>query len=111
MLSDIASLAAAEHWGPDYRVLGQYISSNFYRAAVQGRLLVKTFSSSSSSSSDKGGVAGGSSESGVKQQLLLFNTGLATEAGQHVLMLFLSNAWQQQQQHPDGASQGDEQDR
>jgi hypothetical protein len=80
MLAGVASLAAAEYWGPGFSILAEYLSSNFYRAAVQGRLLVKDLDSSSSSSSSGGG-----------QQVLLFNTGLLTEAGQHVLMMFLQN--------------------
>lgn len=86
MLSEVARLAGPEHWGPGFSTLGQYLSSNFFRAAVQGRLLVKPLNSSSVGDED---AAEGE---GQQQQLLLFNTGLMTEAGQHVLMLFVHNS-------------------
>jgi hypothetical protein len=105
MLSEVARLAGSEHWGPGFSSLGQYLSSNFYRAAVQGRLLVKTLNSSSSSDADEECVVEGEQQQQQKLLLLLFNTGLVTEAGQHVLMLFVHNSkhdYYQQQQEEEG---------
>jgi hypothetical protein len=118
MLSAVAAAAdTAEFWGAAMQALQDYLVQNFLQAAVQGRLFIRpgvaaaTSSSSIGSSSIRPGSGGASSsrlplfgaagalmalreqreqeaQKEAQRATLLFNTGLVTAAGQHVLMLF-----------------------
>lgn len=103
LLVDVCRAAAAEHWGRDLNILQHYLADNFMRAAMQGKLHIKGANMSNSSSSHSSsparvlpGAVGLLAMRAVQQEqeqpqqepLMLFNTGLFTEAGQPLFVAF-----------------------
>lgn len=107
LVADVCRAAAAEYWGQGQQVLRHYLADNFIRAAMQGMLVVKGANSSSSSITSSprrvlpgavGLLAMRAAHQQQQQQeqpqlepVLLFNTGLYTEACQQLFVMFKDN--------------------